>query len=56
MDEIVTPAVLEYQINRLDVPSDDRQRLQLDRSFIPAPSVNQKDSTVFHLPPEQDIV
>ncbi|KAF5362170.1 hypothetical protein D9756_002248 [Leucocoprinus leucothites] len=56
VDEVVTPEYLEYQINKLNISSEEQDRLRLDHSFIPSPSTVQKDSVKFHLSPQHCIV
>ncbi|KXN87519.1 hypothetical protein AN958_08742 [Leucoagaricus sp. SymC.cos] len=55
-DEVITPQSFEYKINIMSIPSHEQNNLQLDPSFVPAPSIVEKDSPTFHLSPEHDIV
>ena len=41
---------LEYWVYPMDLTSDDKQNMQLDPRHIPLPAVNNRLSSVFHLP------
>ncbi|KAF9443582.1 hypothetical protein P691DRAFT_778790 [Macrolepiota fuliginosa MF-IS2] len=49
-------AFLEYKINKLEISNDDHHTLQLDTSFIPLPSVSQKNSASFATPLEHRVI
>lgn len=49
-------SLLEYRINKFQIPTEERHNLQLDASFIPTPSINQSGSISFALPPHYQIL
>ena len=38
-------------VHLMDLTSDDRQNMQLDTKHIPTPTINDRFSSSFHLPP-----
>ena len=41
---------MAYSVFPTDLPSDDKHNMQLDPKYIPQPTVNNRLSSVFHLP------
>ncbi|KAJ3570940.1 hypothetical protein NP233_g4078 [Leucocoprinus birnbaumii] len=49
-------STFQYRLSILDLSSDHRQNIQLDHTFVPSPSVNNRTSIEFTLPPNRRIL
>ncbi|KXN92377.1 hypothetical protein AN958_06995 [Leucoagaricus sp. SymC.cos] len=49
-------STFEYRISTLEIPSDHSHHIQLDPSFIPKPSVNNRRSISFSMPPHHRVL
>ena len=49
-------STFQYTINRLDIQTEHHHALQLDPLFIPTPTVNDRRSVSFTLPPDRRIM
>ena len=53
--EFLQEPELQHRVHLVDLASDDRHNMQLDPQYIPNPTVNERLSCTFCIPPDMDI-
>ncbi|KAI0250873.1 hypothetical protein BJV78DRAFT_1393001 [Lactifluus subvellereus] len=46
---------IEWRVHLMDLTNDDSHNIQLDPTYIPTPTVNDRLSSIFHIPVDMDI-